>query len=98
MELTTLELKNIEAKFMNIFERLEILEQKEPTAITVDSKGINSTELFYLATNSIKSPSENDERWSINIPGLGNGDFLWEKIVTTYADEKSVEIILGAKM
>lgn len=36
MELTTLELKNIEAKFMNIFERLEILEQKEPTAVTVD--------------------------------------------------------------
>ncbi|WP_413473675.1 hypothetical protein [Streptococcus parauberis] len=38
MELTILELKNIEAKFMNIFERLEILEQKEPTAVTVDSE------------------------------------------------------------
>ena len=38
MELTTLELKNIEAKFMNIFERLEILEQKEPIDLTIDSE------------------------------------------------------------
>ena len=37
MELTTLELTNIEAKFMNIFERLEILEQKEPIDLTIDS-------------------------------------------------------------
>ncbi len=37
MELTTLELKNIEAKFMNIFERLEILEKKEPIDLTIDS-------------------------------------------------------------
>lgn len=37
MELTTLELRNIEAKFMNIFERLEILEQKEPIDLTIDS-------------------------------------------------------------
>lgn len=43
MELTTLELKNIEAKFMNIFERLEILEQKEPTAVTVDSEKLSNT-------------------------------------------------------
>lgn len=38
MELTTLELTNIEAKFMNIFERLEILEQKEPIDLTIDSE------------------------------------------------------------
>lgn len=73
-------------------------EQKEPIDLTIDSKGINSTEVFYLVTNSIKSPSENDKRWSTNIPSLGNGDFLWEKIVNTYADEKSVELILAAKM
>lgn len=49
MELTTLELKNIESKFMNIFERLEILEQKEPIDLMIDSeklvKAINTDDL-----------------------------------------------------
>ncbi|GAB6638559.1 hypothetical protein BOVMAS10_12020 [Streptococcus uberis] len=53
MELTTLELTNIEAKFMNIFERLENLEQKEPTEVTVDSEkfanSLNPNDLTEMA-------------------------------------------------
>ncbi|EMG25742.1 hypothetical protein K7G42_07035 [Streptococcus parauberis] len=55
MELTTLELTNIEAKFMNIFERLEILEQKEPTAVTVDS------EKFAFALSNVTQKSKGIE-------------------------------------
>ena len=61
MELTTLELTNIEAKFMNIFERLEILEKKEPIDLTIDSekllKAINPDDLTEMPArlNSISN-------------------------------------------
>ena len=55
MELTTLELTNIETKFMNIFERLEILEQKEPIDLTIDS------EKFAFALSNVTQKSKGIE-------------------------------------
>ncbi|MFM9350316.1 hypothetical protein ACFKP6_07450 [Streptococcus uberis] len=53
MKLTTLEKSIVEAKFANIFERLEKLEQKEPIDLTIDSeklvKAINPDDLTEMA-------------------------------------------------
>ncbi|WP_203263583.1 hypothetical protein [Streptococcus uberis] len=84
MELTTLELTNIEAKFMNIFERLEKIEQKEPTEVTVDSemvaKSLNPNDLTEMAArlNSMSNQMQGNSSSETNILKIENNELREE--------------------
>lgn len=62
MKLTTLEKSIVEAKFANIFERLEKLEQKEPIDLTIDSEKIanslNPNDLTEMAARLISMSNQ----------------------------------------
>lgn len=62
MKLTTLEKSIVEAKFANIFERLEKLEQKEPIDLTIDSeKLVKAINPDYLTDETNILKMENSE-------------------------------------